>query len=95
MLLLKLKVSTCRSDPPTLSLLHIGWSPEGERLHLLNVVSVITGHSRQAALSNLPQLGGTEGARAVEVVIVEPVPLLQSLELVSCQAPEGWTQYRP
>ena len=61
----------------------------------MNVVSVITGHPGQAALSNLLQLGGTEGARAVEVVVVEPVPLLQSLELVSYQAPEGWTQYRP
>ena len=79
----------------------------------MNVVSVITGHPGQAALSDLkideseldqeprqkcshlPQLGGTEGARAVEVVVVEPVPLLQSLELVSYQAPEGWTQYRP
>ena len=61
----------------------------------MNVVSVITGHPGQAALSNLPQLCGTECARAVEVVVVEPVPLLQSLELVSYQAPEGWTQYRP
>ena len=34
-------------------LLHIGWSPECERLHLLNVVPVITGDPGQAALSDL------------------------------------------
>ena len=38
--------------PPS-SLLHVGWSPEGERLHLLYVVPVITGDPGQAALSDL------------------------------------------
>ena len=41
----------CPSSPS--SLLHVGWSPEGERLHLLYVVPVITGDPGQTALSNL------------------------------------------
>ena len=45
--------------------------------------------------SHLLELGWTEGARAVKVLIVESVPLLQSLELISYQAAECWTHYRP
>ena len=38
---------------PFSSLLHSGWSPEGERLHLLYVVTIVTGQPGQTALSNL------------------------------------------
>ena len=40
-------------DSSPSSLLHGGWSPEGERLHLLDVVPVVAGDPGQAALSDL------------------------------------------
>ena len=58
------------------------------------MVPVVAVDPGQAALSDLLQLGEAEPAGVVvEVVVVEPVSLLEPLELVSNEAAEGWPHH--
>ena len=60
---------------------HLAWFPEGEGLHELDLVPVVAVHPRQVRLPHFCQLLLGELARTGCIVVVEPVPVLQSLEL--------------
>ena len=64
---------------------HLAWFPEGEGLHELDLVPVVAVNPRQVGLPHLGQLLLTELARAGRIVVVEPVPMLQPLELRAAQ----------
>jgi len=65
--------------------------PEDLFLHVLDVVPVITSDPGQAHLPQLCQLFLCEFVWIRRGVVEEPVRLLESLELVSNDALEGWT----
>lgn len=69
--------------------LHDGGFPEGEGLHQLEGVPVVAVDPGEVGLPDLHQLLLGELAGRGGVVVVEPVAVLQPLELVADEALEG------